>query len=130
MFSNYFVARPAFWRAWLQLTEAMFALCEDAAAPAELRRLLTPATTYPGAVQRKVFLVERMASLLLATEPRWRVRAADPFPFGWSMSRFRDFPHEAVLSDALKLAYREQGFPEYLQAFAQIRQQFQQPRNS
>jgi len=128
VFSNYFVARPAFWRAWLHVTEALFAVCEDPAAPAGLRAALTQATTYPGAVQRKVFLVERVGSLLLATQPHWRVRAADPFPFGWSMSRFREFPHGAVLSDALKLAYREQGFPEYLQAFGKIRQQFQRPR--
>jgi hypothetical protein len=29
-----------------------------------------------------------------------------------------------VLSDALKLAAREQGFPEYLQAYAKVRDTF------
>jgi hypothetical protein len=122
VFSNYFVARPAFWRAWLALNEAFFAVCEGPDSP--LRAPLIPATTYPGGAQRKVFLMERTASLLLATEPRWRTVAADPYTMGWSMSRFRDYRHEAAISDALKMAHREHGFPEYLAAFARLRDHF------
>ena len=120
VYSNYFVARVAFWREWLQLTEQLFAVCEGPATP--LQQALTPPTTYPGGVQRKVFLVERIASLLLTTQPRWRSQAANPFPFAWSMTRFRDYPTEAVISDALKMAYRDQGHDQYLKAFAAIRQ--------
>jgi hypothetical protein len=121
VFSNYFVARPAFWRAWFELAERFFAVCEGEATP--LQRALTVATSYQGA-QRKVFLQERIASLLLTIEPRWRTKAADPFTMGWSTSRFREHPTEAFISDALKLAFREQGFGEYLQAFAAVRQRF------
>ena len=120
-FSNYFVARPAFWREWLALNEQLFAVCEGEATP--LQRALTQPTSYQGA-HRKVFLMERVASLLLATQPRWRTKAADPFTMGWSMSRFREHPTEAVISDALKMAYRDQGFAEYLKAFADVRQRF------
>jgi hypothetical protein len=120
VFSNYFVARPAFWREWLVLAEAFVAACEGPDTP--LRRQLVLPTTYPGQVQRKVFLVERIASLLLATQPRWRTRAADPFRMAWSMTRMRDYPTEAVLSDALKMAYRDHGWGEYLQAFLALRQ--------
>lgn len=126
VFSNYFVARPAFWREWLAFNEPFFALCEGPASP--LRDALVCPTTYPGAAQRKVFLQERVASLILATQPRWRSKAVDPFPMAWSASRLREFPHEAVLSDALKIAYRDQGFPEYLQAFVKIRSVFHAPR--
>lgn len=122
VFSNYFVARPAFWRAWSQLADAFFDVCEGPAS--ELQRELTVPTTYPGAAQRKVFLSERIAPLLLALEPRWRSVAADPFNMAWSMSRLRDYPQEAVISDALKIAYREQGYPEYLTAFAKLREHF------
>lgn len=125
VFSNYFVARPAFWREWLQLNEALFAACEGADSP--LKRALTVHTSYQGA-QRKVFLQERVASFLLSTQPQWRCRAADPYRFGWSMSRLREFPTEAVISDALKIAMREQGFGEFRQAFAEIRARcFQAP---
>ena len=122
VFSNYFVARPAFWRAWSAMADAFFAVCEGPASP--LQQALTQPTTYPGAAQRKVFLSERIASLLLTIEPRWRSVAADPFNMGWSMSRFREYPQEAVISDALKIAFRDQGFPEYLQAFRKVREHF------
>ncbi|HEX3139719.1 MAG TPA: hypothetical protein VHQ87_06675, partial [Rhizobacter sp.] len=102
-----------------------FACCEgnDGADPA-LQASLTVATSYAGAAQRKVFLAERIASFLLCTEPHWRSHAANPFGFAWSTSRFRDHPVEAFISDALKTAYRDRPFPEYLQAFARIRQTF------
>jgi len=122
VFSNYFVARPAFWRAWFELAEAFFSVCEGPAS--ELQQALVVPTTYPGAAQRKVFLSERIAPLLLTLEPRWRTVAADPFTMGWSTARFREYPQEAVISDALKIAFREQGFPEYLVAFNKIREHF------
>jgi hypothetical protein len=122
VFSNYFVARPAFWREWLVLNEALFAACEAPAS--ELQQALTLPTTYPGNAQRKVFLQERAASFLLATQPQWRTKAADPFTMGWSMTRFREHPTQAFISDALKIAFREQGYPEYMAAFAQVRDHF------
>jgi hypothetical protein len=121
VFSNYFVAKPPFWRAWLDINEALFAICEGEASP--LREALCQPTSYQG-VQRKVFLQERAASLLLATQPRWRSVAHDPFGMGWSASRFRGYPAEAIVSDALKVAYREQPWPEYLRAYYAVREHF------
>jgi hypothetical protein len=125
VFSNYFIARPAFWREWLALNEAMFQLCED--ENSVLGKELRHPTSYPGNVQRKVFLQERAASYLLITQPHWRSMNYSPFGMGWSASRFREFPNEAVISDALKLAYKIHGHPEYLSAYAKIRQIFQPP---
>lgn len=122
VFSNYFVARPAFWREWLAINELLFATCEGPDNP--LKHALTQTTTYPGAAQRKVFLMERAASLLLTIKPQWRTKAANPFTMGWSMSRLREHPIDAYISDALKIALREQSFPEYLTAFIDIRNQF------
>jgi len=121
VFSNYFVARPAFWREWLQLNEALWRVCEGPSC--ELRDALCARTSYQGA-QRKVFLMERAASLLLTVQPQWRSVAHNPYGFGWSMSRFREHPTEAFISDALKVAYREQAYPQYLHAFAQVRDRF------
>lgn len=125
VFSNYFVARPAFWREWLALNEALFSVCEGPACA--LREALCAPTSYAGA-QRKVFLMERAASLLLTVQPHWRSVAHNPFGFGWSMSRFREHPTEAFISDALKVAYREQPYPQYLHAFAQVRDRFRAGR--
>jgi hypothetical protein len=128
VFSNYFVARPAFWREWLALNEALFAACEGPASP--LQQALTHRTSYPGAgggAERKVFLQERAASLLLTTQTRWRSVPHNPFGMGWSTSRFRDHPNEAYTSDALKRAFRDTGWPHYMQAFAAVREQFLAP---
>jgi hypothetical protein len=125
VFSNYFVARPAFWREWLAINEPLFDLCEGADTP--LRRALCVPTTYPGAVERKVFLQERAASLLLVTQPRWRSVAYNPFGMSWSMSRFREHPLDAVISDALKMAFRDHAYPQYFEAFKSVRERFHVP---
>jgi len=119
IFSNYFVARAAFWRAWLALNEKLFAICE--APDSALKQSLVSETSYPGAVQRKVFIMERVASLLLTVQPEWRVRAYNTFDCAWSASRLGQFKLEAVLSDALKIAMKEQGFHDYRDAFSSLR---------
>ncbi len=122
VFSNYFVARPAFWREWLKLNEALFAACEDPQHP--LQAQLCKPTSYGQGTQRKVFLQERAASLLLTVQPQWRSQAYNPFGFGWSASRLREHPTEAVISDALKIAWRDSRYPQYIQAFATVRERF------
>ncbi len=127
-FSNFFVARPAFWREWLLWNERLFAVCEQPEHP--LGAALTQPTLYDGvlhadAVQRKVFLMERIASLILAEQPQWRSVAHNPVRFVWSDTRLRDFPAEALMSDALKRAYRDTGWNEYLSAFGKVRKAVQ-----
>jgi hypothetical protein len=119
VFSNYFVARPKFWREWLMLNEKLFAICEG--EDNALKQALVLETGYPGSVQRKVFLMERIASLLLTINPLWRVQAYNTFDCAWSSSRLNQFKLEAVLSDALKIAMKEQGFHDYRDAFAMLR---------
>jgi hypothetical protein len=121
IFSNYFVAKPKFWKDWLDINEKLFAVCEAGDHP--VTAAMTLPTSYPGAVQRKVFLMERIASTLLAMNPKWRVRAYNTFDCAWSASRLAQFKFQAVLSDALKIAMREQGFHNYLEAFVEVRDQ-------
>lgn len=120
VYSNYFVARKPFWQAWFRLTEAIFAMAEDPAHP--LGQALGAPTSYPGQAQQKVFMIERVASLMLATQPQWQVATANSFQFAWSgfeaFHRDRDL---AVISDALKVAYRANPWPEYIKAFEHIR---------
>ena len=118
--SNYFAARPVFWRRWLSIIEALITCCEDPQDPVG-QKLRAP-TSYKGGAQRKVFLAERITSTLLACDGHWRVRPWNPFTLAWSASRLNQFPHEAVISDALKIAARETGHPQYLAAFARVRQ--------
>jgi hypothetical protein len=111
--SNYFIAKPRFWRAWLAVNERIFAIAEARAD--ELGRALTANTSYRGRadVQMKIFIMERIATLILATEPSFTAAVRNPFI---SAKRIYKLPL-AIVCDALKIAYRTQGFTQYKDVF-------------
>jgi len=115
--SNYFIAKPRFWRAWLAITEKMFALAEspDDSLGKELR---TP-TAYRGSrdVQMKIFVMERIATWILVTDPTFRSSVRDPFA---ARARFYKLPL-AIVCDALKIAYVTQGRGQYKDVFLLVR---------
>jgi hypothetical protein len=117
VFSNYIVANKKFWLVWFDLCEKVFSYCES--SDSELAKKLNEETSYQG-VPRKVFLIERLASLLLRTH-EWKVRPYDTFKCAWSSLGTNRFKHEAVVSDALKLAHNLMKHPEYLSGFADLR---------
>ena len=116
--SNYFLARPDFWRAWLAVNEKLFAFGEGV-VPCDFREELVFATKYEGGVERKVFLMERVASLVLALG-KWTIAPCDPFVMGWSTQLSQHW-FDAIICDALKVAYRELGHAEYLHVFNEMR---------
>jgi hypothetical protein len=115
--SNYFIAKPRFWRAWLRITEQMFAIAEipDDSLGLELRA----PTDYRGSrsVQMKIFLMERIATWILITDPGFAARARDPFA---AKSRIYKLP-VAIMCDALKIAYATQGRGQYRDVFLMLR---------
>lgn len=120
VFSNYFVAKAAFWRRWFGVTEAIFKLAESEVHP--LSSALNTGTSYREGSQQKVFLIERITSLLLSMESTWKVAAANTFGFAWSGFRsFNTIPEKAYISDALKIAFKETGHEHYLKAYESIR---------
>jgi hypothetical protein len=115
--SNYFIAKPRFWRAWLKITEQLFAIAETAADPLGIQ--LCKPTQYRGRreVQMKIFLMERVATWILVTDASFAARARDPFV---SRSRIYKLPL-AIICDALKIAYATQGRRQYLDVFLLLR---------
>jgi hypothetical protein len=115
--SNYFIAKPRFWRAWLKITEQLFAIAEmpDDSLGMQLRA----PTQYRGRrdVQMKIFLMERVASWILATDRSFIARARDPFA---ARSRIYKLPL-AIMCDALKIAYSTQGRKQYKDVFLMLR---------
>ncbi len=112
VFSNYIVAKPRFWRQWLAINEKLYAIAET---PGDaLGEKLRLPTTYRGVsgVQMKVFIMERMATWLLATGG-FRTQVRDPFA---ARSRIYKLP-VAIACDALKIAYATQGRAQYKQVF-------------
>jgi len=118
VFSNFIVAKKEFWLEWLAICEQIFAICELNAT--DLANKLNAETTYSGSVIRKVFLIERIASLVLKSG-KWKVQPYDTFKCAWSALGTNRFKNEAVISDALKFAHNEMKHSEYLTAFAELR---------
>jgi hypothetical protein len=120
IFCNYFVATPAFWRRWLAVNEVLFAVAE-AGSSALAHLLNTPISYASGFVPAKVFVQERIVSLLLLGERHWRVRHFDPLRLPMSGSIVSPYPADLLVLDALKTAAIEHGSHNYLKMFQQVR---------
>jgi hypothetical protein len=115
--SNYFIAKPRFWRAWLAINEKMFAIAET---PSDaLGQALRTPTNYRGSstVQMKIFLMERMATWLLTSDRSFAARVRDPFV---ARARVYKLP-VAIVCDALKIAYATHGREQYKEVFLLVR---------
>jgi hypothetical protein len=125
IFCNYFCARPAFWREWLAVCEKIFALAETGGGP--LRQALnTPMDWRPDSKSidkpgYKVFVIERVVSLILARDTRFKSIAFQPFLRPRTQTPFARFVPQMLMSDALKMAYARCGDPGYKGAFDLIR---------
>jgi hypothetical protein len=117
VYSNYFIARPRFWRAWLAINEQLFAIAEAPDDP--LGALLRAPTDYRGGhdVQMKIFIMERVATWILLCDPSFAACARDPFA---ARSRVYKLP-VAIVCDALKIAYATQGRGQYKDVFLMVR---------
>ena len=105
VYSNYMIGKPRFWRAWLEVTEQLFEIAES---PTDsLGAALREPTKYRGgsSVQMKIFIMERIATWLLARDATFVARVRDPFV---TRNRIYKLPG-AIICDALKIAYVQNG---------------------
>jgi 2-polyprenyl-3-methyl-5-hydroxy-6-metoxy-1,4-benzoquinol methylase len=117
VFSQYLVAKPDFWRKWLAMAEQLFAICEDPSD--ELGVALNAGAQFAyrgGATARKVFMAERLASLLLASDDQFKGIAPGHLDRAF-MPYFENLRDEAVHLNALKMAYVETGDETYRRAY-------------
>ncbi len=114
--SNYFIAKPRFWRAWLAINERLFAIAESPDDP--LGEQLRMPTTYRGRenVQMKIFIMERVATWILVRDRSFAVRVRNPFA---ERSRIYKLPM-AIVCDALKIAYVTEGRGQYKDVFSLV----------
>lgn len=119
VFSNYFFARPTFWAKWLKICEILFNTCEHYPQIAELHGWLKQ-TSYKNGIERKVFLLERIASLMILMDTKIKCHSHNPFLFAYSATRLNQFPDKAVICDALKIAYQKTKNEFYLNQFSKI----------
>jgi hypothetical protein len=123
VFCNFFVAKSDFWLEWLERCERLFECAEHGESP--LGRTLRDDVDYKSVLTpAKVFIVERVASALLATQPRWIAKAYNPMLLPFSQSPVSGMGAELAALDALKIAYQGEALQQYLRAFFQLRARF------
>jgi SAM-dependent methyltransferase len=119
IFSNFFIAKPTFWRRWLAVTEAIFQEAEREPHSA-LAQALNQRTPYGQDARRKVFVIEGVISLLLTLDPSLRVHTANPFSAAWS-NHFADQREDIITCAALKAAWTHEGHDEYRALYEKLR---------
>jgi hypothetical protein len=123
VYSNYFAAKPAFWDAWNAVFRRLF---EHAESPASaLHEPLNRAVRYvkddgdAKPTQMKIHVMERVASLLLATRG-FAVRNYPPFDMPVSAA-FAGHVPELMALDRLKIEYTRTADTRLLQQYLQRR---------
>lgn len=119
VFCNFLVAKPAFWRVWLEKCELIYAVAEQ--GQGELARKLNSLTQHDGGgTPFKVFVIERIASLILC-KYKFKVRAFNPIMMPRAHSAVAQYTSELCLLDSLKISYSRTGYGEFLSEYSRIR---------
>jgi len=123
VFSNFFLARPSFWRRWSPVCDQLFELAE--APGSALHALLNRSHDYAKEggpampVQVKVFVMERVASTLIHMD---KVAVLNYPPFSMPLSeRFSGRLAELMELDRLKIAFCDTGVPQHFYAYVALR---------
>lgn len=119
IFCNYFIAKKSFWLRWLELGEHLFRSAEQGGTP--IAAMLNKNTFYgQDLLPQKIFVQERLANILLAhgafKSKAWRV-----FELPCSVTPLSHYLSEAVVANALKLAWSKTQDANYLQQFEKIK---------
>lgn len=123
VFSNYVVAKPAFWKRWLALGESLFAAAEAGQGPFAVS--VNAATQYHervGAVGLKVFMMERLATLVLLFG-EFSVKPYDPFAIARSGIPASSLDDEMRIANSLKMAFLQTRDAKYMALYARFRNQ-------
>lgn len=121
VFCNYFVAKPEFWRLWLESCELIFSEAE--ANKTLLAVSLNASTNYNnGAAPKKVFVIERIASLLLSTHKSWKVKAFSSRQLPYANTKASQYLLELAQMDDLKIEHAPHEYAYFLSKFMRVRQ--------
>lgn len=130
VFCNFFVAKPRFWREWLSKCELIFELAEQGVTP--LGEALSRVVTYGTATApAKVFMIERVASLLLSSQKQWAVERFNSILLPQASAQLLQVASgpDLMVLDALKIAYSSSGTDHYLALYRHFRDQIVQRAN-
>jgi len=115
VYSNYVIAKPQFWRQWLDRVNAIYVQAEQG-EDTQLQSELVKPTHYGGNAQRKVFLVECLASVLFVHE-KMKVKSIPIDNTKAAKGVMYPYFEAAMVCDRLKTRFKQTGEPKYLEDF-------------
>ncbi|MCP1574894.1 hypothetical protein J2S30_003273 [Herbaspirillum rubrisubalbicans] len=122
IYCNFMVAKPVFWEKWFAINERLFEEVEQGTgAFAQQMNALTTYHKMP--LNMKVFIMERIASLILALDHSLSVAHYDIAQMPWSDILYYPCRDDMFTLNALKLAYLNSSEERYLQLFYGLRNQ-------
>lgn len=126
VFCNYIVAKPRFWYRWMALIEQLFEIAE-ASPRDELGQALSVGTRHNGGYSHpfKVFIQERLATFILATEP-FKVVSYPLYHLQTMIAEFETRRLALLDCDAHKQAFAQTGHVIFEQAYRESRRLVQQ----
>ena len=116
IYCNYFIANKFFWMEWLECCETIFHIAE--ANNSELARKLNSNVVHDGGTaSMKVFIIERMASFLLAINKNLKVKFYNPMELPLGDAVWNNFKNDLCVLDALKISFLSNPLPNYAHEF-------------
>jgi hypothetical protein len=120
IFCNFFAAKKKVWVEWFNMCERLFELSEN--DNGELASLLNSNVihsqdNYPA----KVFVIERIISLLLTLNNNITVKTYNPFNLPYTSAQISKDKNILVILDSLKISFNETNYPEYIEIYLNIR---------
>lgn len=120
VYCNYFIANKKFWKTWFTYCEIIFHIAES--NDSELARRLNSDVVHDGGTAAmKVFIIERIASFILATSDDFKVKFYNPMHLPLGDQAWKNFKRELCILDSLKISFQTNPLVQYAQEFEAIR---------
>lgn len=120
VYCNYFIANKKFWKIWLTYCEMIFNIAES--NDSELAKRLNSDVVHDGGTAAmKVFIIERIASFILATSNDIKIKFYNPMELPLGDQAWKNFRNELCILDSLKISFLTNPLVQYAQEFEKIR---------
>lgn len=117
-YSNYVIAKPSYWRRWLELVEYAYRFADTEEDPV-LKKELNKVTAYNNGVQRKVFFIECVPTLVFH-HYKLKVKSIPVNQALAGKGVMYPYVEKAKICDDLKMAFRRTGDFQYMQNFQEV----------
>jgi hypothetical protein len=120
IFCNFFAAKKNVWIAWFDICERLYKISESNNtdfATLLNSKVIHSQDHYPA----KVFVIERMISLLLTINENFTVKVFNPLNLPFTSAQISNYKNILIILDSLKIAFKETNMPETIEIYLQMR---------